>query len=353
MATPRVTFIGSYPNPEGHHIPRPSSGGPEVVDIQAPRREKDDEMHEAQLRAKYQAEFNKKFEIEKEFERERRNERMAIMEGLKQQVEAIRREAVDQAERKIRVEAQERAQQQGWEKRMEDRKQETEIALAKAIAVAEAESAAKIEATKRAIEEEKRKMKEEYEMVKKKEKETQQQLEREIRDSIEAGRRAYEEVEAAERLKEEQLRKAEVERKEKQEADARDLEAAMRLAEEENTRKWAAEEVRKDQEVLNQIHLKDALGRKYKIPFAIGRTWQGMEQFIEAAFLHIDIVGPEVRAGHYDLIGPDGAIILPQIWDLMVQPGWNVSMHMWPRPQSLRRQPLPVSLRAARLARSP
>jgi hypothetical protein len=55
-----------------------------------------------------------------------------------------------------------------------------------------------------------------------------------------------------------------------------------------------------------------------------------MQELIEAAFLHIDVVGDEVRAGHFDLIGPDDTIILPQAWDQLVQPGWSISMQMWP-----------------------
>ncbi|KAI0870185.1 hypothetical protein GGS24DRAFT_118203 [Hypoxylon argillaceum] len=333
VVTPRVTYVGSNGNPEHHHIPPPRSASVDIA-LPASGGHEDSKLHEAQLRAKYQAEFNERFEIEKEFERKRRNERMAIMEALKQQVEAIRKEAVDQAEKKIRVETQERFEQQGWEKRMEERKLETETSLAKAIAAAEAESTAKVEAARRAIEEEKKKMKEETEMLKKKERETlQQQLEREIRNDIEDGRRAYEEAEAAAKLKEEQQRRAEAERKERQEMEARDFEAAVKQAEEENTRKWAAEEARKDQETQNQIHLKDAVGRKFMIPFAIAQTWQGMEQFIESAFAHVEVVGHEVRMGHYDLIGPDGTIVLPQIWELMVQPGWHISMHMWPMSQ--------------------
>ncbi|KAK4543099.1 hypothetical protein LTR36_005876 [Oleoguttula mirabilis] len=37
-----------------------------------------------------------------------------------------------------------------------------------------------------------------------------------------------------------------------------------------------------------------------------------------------------VRQGHYDLIGPDGEVILPRAWDTTIQPGWEISMHMWP-----------------------
>lgn len=48
--------------------------------------------------------------------------------------------------------------------------------------------------------------------------------------------------------------------------------------------------------------------------------------------------------GHYDLIGPDGEIVLPQVWDKMVQPDWIVEMQMWPIPElerTKRPQPSP------------
>jgi hypothetical protein len=37
--------------------------------------------------------------------------------------------------------------------------------------------------------------------------------------------------------------------------------------------------------------------------------------------------------GHYDLIGPNGEIILPQVWETMIEPDWAVTMHMWPVPE--------------------
>lgn len=55
-----------------------------------------------------------------------------------------------------------------------------------------------------------------------------------------------------------------------------------------------------------------------------------MEDLIKQAFLHVDVIGPHVQKGHYDLIGPSGEIILPQMWDKVVEPDWSVTMHMWP-----------------------
>ena len=58
-----------------------------------------------------------------------------------------------------------------------------------------------------------------------------------------------------------------------------------------------------------------------------------MEESIKQAFLHVDVIGPYVNEGHYDLVGPDGEIIMPQVWETMIQPGWAVTMHMWPMPE--------------------
>lgn len=78
------------------------------------------------------------------------------------------------------------------------------------------------------------------------------------------------------------------------------------------------------------IKFKDAVGRKYTFAWHICKTWKGMESLIKQSFLHVDVIGPLVQEGHYDLIGPDGSIILPQLWDTMIRPDWEVTMHMWP-----------------------
>lgn len=55
-----------------------------------------------------------------------------------------------------------------------------------------------------------------------------------------------------------------------------------------------------------------------------------MEDLIKQAFLHVDVIGPHVQEGHYDLIGPNGEIILPVVWDKVIEPGWAITMIMWP-----------------------
>ena len=58
-----------------------------------------------------------------------------------------------------------------------------------------------------------------------------------------------------------------------------------------------------------------------------------MEDLIRQAFLHVEVIGPHVADGHYDLVGPTGDIILPQVWETVVEPDWTITMHMWPMPE--------------------
>jgi hypothetical protein len=55
-----------------------------------------------------------------------------------------------------------------------------------------------------------------------------------------------------------------------------------------------------------------------------------MEELINQAFCHVEEIGPHVVAGHYDLIGPSGEIILPKVWETVIEPDWAITMHMLP-----------------------
>ena len=92
------------------------------------------------------------------------------------------------------------------------------------------------------------------------------------------------------------------------------------------------------------IKFKDAVGRKFSFPWHLCKTWKGMEGLIKQAFLHVDTIGGHVQEGHYDLVGPDDEVILPQAWETLIKPDMIVSMHMWPIPentQNFRQEPSP------------
>jgi hypothetical protein len=60
---------------------------------------------------------------------------------------------------------------------------------------------------------------------------------------------------------------------------------------------------------------------------------QGMEDLIKQCFLHIEVIEPHVAEGHYDLVGPNGDIILPEVWENVIEPDMIITMHMWPVPE--------------------
>ncbi len=55
-----------------------------------------------------------------------------------------------------------------------------------------------------------------------------------------------------------------------------------------------------------------------------------MEDLIKGAFLHAETIEPHVLAGHYDLLSPSGDTLLPALWENSVEPGWEVTMFLWP-----------------------
>ena len=67
-----------------------------------------------------------------------------------------------------------------------------------------------------------------------------------------------------------------------------------------------------------------------------------MEDLIRQAFLHVEVIGPHVAEGHYDLVGPNNEIILPAVWETVIEPDWTVTMHMWPMPDDRPEEVLPI-----------
>ncbi|KAH7165848.1 hypothetical protein EDB81DRAFT_942832 [Dactylonectria macrodidyma] len=107
------------------------------------------------------------------------------------------------------------------------------------------------------------------------------------------------------------------------------------------------------EEQLPPIRFTDAVGRKFSFPFHLCKSWQGMEELINQAFLQVDVLSPHVQEGHYDLISPnsDGEIILPSVWEKVIQPGWDITMTMWPMdelPQFRPKQNVPPTLAPGR-----
>ena len=97
------------------------------------------------------------------------------------------------------------------------------------------------------------------------------------------------------------------------------------------------------------VIMKDCLGRKFLFPIQTCRSWQvslsdeelyefqanlvptpqNMENLIRRSFSHIDSLNSQIFRGSYDVLSPTGEIVLPEIWDTVIKPGWVVELRLW------------------------
>ncbi|GAW21474.1 hypothetical protein ANO14919_109930 [Xylariales sp. No.14919] len=141
------------------------------------------------------------------------------------------------------------------------------------------------------------------------------------------------------------------------------------------------------------VRFRDAVGRNFLFPWEKAKTWLGMKKLINSCFLHVDVLGPHVMAGRYDLSinlplpmdaasemtspvapptpvstqpststaetsssitvagsssapGPSSStsslpqqqqqqprssfVVLPELWEDTIEPGMLIVQHMWP-----------------------
>lgn len=55
-----------------------------------------------------------------------------------------------------------------------------------------------------------------------------------------------------------------------------------------------------------------------------------MEDLVKQAFQHVEVLGPQVQEGHYDLVDSEEEFILPSAWAETIKPGSSITMRMWP-----------------------
>ena len=67
---------------------------------------------------------------------------------------------------------------------------------------------------------------------------------------------------------------------------------------------------------------------------------QSMENMIVQAHQGFD-AADLVQQRRYDLIGPSGEVIMPQVWDIMVEPGFDITLKPWPAPEPSEPEPPP------------
>ena len=54
-----------------------------------------------------------------------------------------------------------------------------------------------------------------------------------------------------------------------------------------------------------------------------------MENLIKRSFSHVESMNSKIFRGSYDILSPSGEIILPEIWDSVIKPGWVVELRFW------------------------
>ncbi|OAA52052.1 hypothetical protein NOR_00645 [Metarhizium rileyi] len=269
-------------------------------------------------------------------------ERKAEEERRKAHAEAMKR-AEENA--RIKLEAELKANEERLKREEEDRKRAEEAARIRLEAAIKAEAAAREAAEKKVAEEAERIKLAQEEARRKAEIDTLKKFD----DEREKAKKAAEAAEAAKNEHEALKKRIEEETKASVQAEIRkkmeeEAEKAKKAAEaEEATKKEQAELKKRIEEETKAalqaetkskerafIKFKDAVGRKFSFPFHLCATWQGMEDLIKQAFQQVDVVGPQVQQGRYDLIGPNAEIILPGVWDKVIQPDWSITMKVWP-----------------------
>jgi hypothetical protein len=63
-----------------------------------------------------------------------------------------------------------------------------------------------------------------------------------------------------------------------------------------------------------------------------------MEELIKIMFLHVEVIGPQVQAGHYDITDSKGNVVLPTLWKYSVKSTEEYSMSMWPMDDRSKRE---------------
>lgn len=80
------------------------------------------------------------------------------------------------------------------------------------------------------------------------------------------------------------------------------------------------------------VKFKDAGGRTWTFPWKFCKQWETMQILIIKCFTDHPGISAQVQAGRYWLFGPDEQVIMPELWEHTVQPGWEIAMQLWPLP---------------------
>ncbi|KAL6714174.1 hypothetical protein ACLMJK_008668 [Lecanora helva] len=116
----------------------------------------------------------------------------------------------------------------------------------------------------------------------------------------------------------------------KLEAEHRQLQEDVKVKAVMELSKQQATAANKAEQNSRPIILQDCLERRFVFPLEMCRTWFDLEGLIRRRFTPHDPVGLKVFKKEYDILSPTGEIILPETWELLLQPGWTIGMRLRP-----------------------
>ncbi|KAI8624414.1 hypothetical protein F5Y19DRAFT_314334 [Xylariaceae sp. FL1651] len=96
------------------------------------------------------------------------------------------------------------------------------------------------------------------------------------------------------------------------------------------------------------IRFRDAVGRNFIFPWEKAKTWLGMKRLVQSCFSYVDVIGPHVMAGRYDLI-----VALPYPMDSTSEIPPLVAPPAALSPSTTTTQPAPVEASASTTAELP
>ncbi|KAI8960209.1 hypothetical protein F5Y11DRAFT_358596 [Daldinia sp. FL1419] len=81
----------------------------------------------------------------------------------------------------------------------------------------------------------------------------------------------------------------------------------------------------------NFITLAHNIRTEFMLPWALCKTWKGMEELIKRSFKNDEDAMKEIEEGKYQLYSSD-RIVFPDYWEHLAEPGWTVDIQLDSRP---------------------
>ncbi|KAI0151599.1 hypothetical protein GGR57DRAFT_492893 [Xylariaceae sp. FL1272] len=78
----------------------------------------------------------------------------------------------------------------------------------------------------------------------------------------------------------------------------------------------------------NPITISHQDGKCFIVPWDLSQTKEGIRSLIKATFGNNQMAKTEIDTGQYKLYGPKGEEIIHEWWSMLVQPGWQVLVHL-------------------------